>query len=90
MDGYMNHRLQKRQLVLTSPQEFAFRVGHGFNHVFAITGVKEELSTFGIGNKLDKVGVSTDREQKVEFVDPKHASQVEKGHGGIIFEFEGV
>jgi hypothetical protein len=106
MNGWMDQRLDSNTAttttkattitkssvgtVLTSPQEFAFRVGHGFNHVFPITRIKEKLSTFSIGNKLNKIGVPTDREKKVKFVDTKHASKVQKGYGGIILEFERV
>ena len=49
-----------RTRVLTSSQEFAFCVCHGFNHVFAVTRVEEELPTLGIGNEFNKIRIPTD------------------------------
>jgi hypothetical protein len=50
--------LIKREL-LTSSQKLAFRICHGFDHVFAITGIEEKLPAFCIRNELNKVGITT-------------------------------
>ncbi len=74
--------------LLTTSQEFALSVRHCLDHVFAVTGIEKELATFGVGDELNEIGIPTNRKQEVKLVHAKHPSQVGKGHGSVIFEFE--
>ena len=75
---------------LTSSQKFALRVRHSLDHVFSVAGIKEKLTTFGVGNEFDKVCVAAHRKQKVKLVHPEHPTQIRKGNRSVVFEFESV
>ena len=74
----------------TSPEKLAFGIRHRFDHEPPVAGIKEKLTTLGIGDKLDKVRVAANRQQKVEFIHTSKATQVRKSNRRVILEFERV
>jgi hypothetical protein len=75
---------------LTSSQKFALHICHCLYHVFPIAGVKEELATLGVRDELNKVGIATNRQEKIKFIYTEHSSQISKRHWRVVFELERV
>jgi hypothetical protein len=88
--GMIDKTTRQTAKTRTSSQEFAFCIRHRFNHVLAVARVEKKLAAFGIRNEFNEIGVSTNRQQKVEFIDTKHPPDIRKRHWGVIFEFEGM
>lgn len=56
---YISGKGENKIAILTSPQELAFGIGHGFDHVFTIAGVEEELTTLSIRDEFYEISVTT-------------------------------
>lgn len=75
---------------LTSPQKLGFGIRHGLDHVLSVAGVEEKLTTLGIRDELNKIGITANRKQEVKFIDSKHPSHIGKSNWCVVLKFERV
>jgi hypothetical protein len=86
----MNTVRRWRHFRLTPTQKFTFRIGHGFDHVFPVTGIEKKLTALCVGYEFNKIRIATNGMMKFIFVDTKHTSDERKRQRTIVLKFESV